>query len=56
MNDEEKSGKPSISYEVVTKVEDVMNQDRRFIIREFALLIPGISKISMQEILKENSR
>ncbi|XP_033230210.1 protein GVQW3-like [Belonocnema kinseyi] len=47
VNDEERSGRPSISDETVAKVEEVMLSDRRMTVRELSEMIPDVSKTSI---------
>lgn len=53
IHDENRSGRPSVSDEVVEKVETILLEDRRITINELALRIPETSNTTIHKILTE---
>ena len=53
IHDERRSGRPSISDEVVAKIERILLEDRRITIRELAAQVPEVSEKSIDTILTE---
>ena len=47
VHDEQRAGRPSVSYETIAKVERVMLEDRRVTIWELCELIPDVSKTTI---------
>ena len=52
IHDEERSGRPSISDEIVAKVEQIMRQDRRTTLDYFCILVPEVSRNTIGRALK----
>ena len=52
-DDEERSGRPSISDETVAKVEQIMRQDRRITLDNLCILIPVVSRSTIGRTLTE---
>jgi transposase len=44
VQDEQRSGRPSVSDETLAKVEETMLKDRRMTVRELCEMIPDVSK------------
>jgi hypothetical protein len=44
VHDEQRSGWPSVSDEMIAKVEETMLKDRRVSVRELCEMIPDVSK------------
>lgn len=53
IHDEQRSGRPSISDEVVSKIETILLDDRRITVRELAVKVPECSEASIDRILRE---
>ena len=52
-HDEQRSGRLSLSDEVVAKVEEILRKDRRITIRDLALRVPEICPDSVHKIVTE---
>lgn len=55
IHDEDRSGRPSVSDEIVQKVQSILLEVRRITINELALHIPDISNTTVHKILTEKS-
>lgn len=53
VHDEQRSGRPSLSDEVVAKVEAILREDRRITVRDLALRVPEICPDSVHKIVTE---
>jgi len=53
IHDEERSGRPSISDETVTKVEQIMRQDRRITLDDLCILATEVSRSTIGKTLTE---
>uniref|UniRef100_A0A8D8SXY6 Transposase n=1 Tax=Cacopsylla melanoneura TaxID=428564 RepID=A0A8D8SXY6_9HEMI len=53
VHDEAGRGRPSVSDETVTKVEELLLADRRITVREIAQLIGDVSKTTVDKILTD---
>ena len=53
IHDEERSGRPSISDEIVAKVEQIMRQDRRINLDDLCILVPEVSRSTIGMTLTE---
>lgn len=53
VHDEHRSGRPSISDEVVSKIERILLEDRRITIRELAAQVPEVCEKTIDTILTE---
>ena len=53
MHDELRIGRPSISDEVVEKIERILRQDRRIKLADLALRVPEVSLSSIEKTVAE---
>ncbi|XP_064479391.1 histone-lysine N-methyltransferase SETMAR-like [Ornithodoros turicata] len=51
IHDEQRSGRPSISDETVTKVEQAMREDRRVTLDDLNILVPEVSRSTIHRVL-----
>ncbi|UYV76987.1 hypothetical protein LAZ67_14002718 [Cordylochernes scorpioides] len=54
VHDEPRAGRPSVSDETIAKVEAAMLEDRRVTVRKLCDLVPDVSKITIDKILREH--
>lgn len=52
-HDEQRSGRPSISDDVVVKIERVLREDRRITLADLVLRVPEVSEASVERIVTE---
>lgn len=53
VHDEPGRGRPSISDEVVARVDELVREDRRLTVREICAMIPDVSKTTVDKILRD---